>query len=119
MIEWLVFVCECLMWVLDNLDVDGNLLGEVYDVLFYLVIIGFVGNLGGNLFVGSNNCLSLFLLFLVLVMLVGMVDDLDLVMLVGMEMLGCEFDEEMLIKLVYVYQEQFQLWVVLIFILEL
>lgn len=107
-IERPVFVRERLMRALDNLDVDGNSLGEAYDVLLYPAITGLAGDLGGSPSAGSNNRLSPFSLFPALVMPAGMAEDLEPAMPVGMEMLGREFDEETLIKLAYAYQEQFQ-----------
>ena len=57
-VERPVFVRERLMRALDNLDVDGNPLGEAYDVLLYPAITGLAGNLGCNPSAGSNNRLA-------------------------------------------------------------
>tara|TARA_R110001606_G_scaffold261206_13_gene409475 strand:+ start:275 stop:1987 length:1713 start_codon:yes stop_codon:yes gene_type:complete len=104
-IERPVFVRERVMRALNNVDENGDSLGEPYDVLIYPTISGFAGDLGRSPTTGSNNRLSPFSQFPALTMPAGMAVDKDPVVPVGMEMLGREFAEATLIKLAYAYQE--------------
>jgi amidase len=103
-VERPVFVRTRLLKALNNIDSDGNSLGEPYDVLLYPTMTGEAGALGGSPSAGSNNRLSPFSLFPALSMPAGMTSA-DPAMPIGMEMLGREFDEATLIKLAYSYQE--------------
>ncbi|MDO6682013.1 MULTISPECIES: amidase [unclassified Oceanobacter] len=104
-VERPVVVRTSLLKALNNVDDEGNSLGEAYDVLLYPSLTGEAGDLGGSPSAGRNNRLSPFSLFPALSMPAGMTDD-DPAMPIGMEMLGREFDEATLIKLAYSYQEQ-------------
>src|SRR5690606_31769670 len=103
-IERPVFVRERVMLALENKDIDGNSLGEPFDVLIYPTMTG-IHTGSGSVSAGSNNRLSPFSMFPALTMPAGMATDLDPAMPVGLELLGREFDEEMLIAIAYGYQE--------------
>ena len=106
-VERPVFVRERLMRALDNVNAEGESLGEPYDVLLYPTMTGLAGALGGNPSAGSNNRLSPFSMFPALSMPAGMTNG-EPAMPVGMEMLGREFAEPTLIKLAYSYQQTVQ-----------
>ncbi|WP_159560549.1 amidase [Alcanivorax sp. S71-1-4] len=103
-IERPVFVRARVMAALNNEDLEGNSLGEPFDVLIYPAMTG-IHSGSGSVSAGSNNRLSPFSMFPALTMPAGMATDLDPAMPVGLELLGREFDEEMLIAVAYGYQE--------------
>lgn len=95
---------------LDNVDADGKVLGEPYDVLLYPSIQGLASTLGGSPSTGSNNRLSPFSGFPAMSIPAGMVEEVTgkPLLPVGMEMLAREFDEPTLISLGYAWQQHAQ-----------
>lgn len=101
-----------LMRILDNRDGDGpnaNALGAPYDVLLYPSVLSLAPRLGASPTTGRNNRLSPFSGFPALSMPAGMVqpagNDSAPALPVGMELLAREFDEPMLIRIAYGYQQ--------------
>jgi Asp-tRNA(Asn)/Glu-tRNA(Gln) amidotransferase A subunit family amidase len=102
-----------LMRILDNRDSDdmsAAALGAPYDALLYPSVQSLAPALGSSPSTGSNNRLSPFSGFPALSMPAGMVqpagNDSAPELPVGMELLAREFDEPMLIRIAYGYQEQ-------------
>jgi Asp-tRNA(Asn)/Glu-tRNA(Gln) amidotransferase A subunit family amidase len=91
---------------LNNVDIEGNPLGEPYDALLYPSVQS-PPVVGGPPQSGSNNRLSSFTGFPALSMPAGFtVATPERVALpIGMEMLGREFHEATLLRLAYGYQE--------------
>ena len=91
---------------LDHTDLNGNVLGEPYDLLLYPSVQS-PPAVGGAPSTGSNNRLSPFSGFPALSMPAGFTAaTADRVALpIGMEMLGREFDEATLIRIAYAYQQ--------------
>ena len=104
-----------LMRILDNRDgndTSAAALGAPYDALLYPSVLSLAPALGSSPSTGSNNRLSPFSGFPALSMPAGMVqpagNDSAPALPVGMELLAREFDEPMLIKIAYGYQETVQ-----------
>jgi amidase len=89
---------------LDNVDLDGQTLGEPYDALLYPSVLSLPRPGSPN--AGTNNRLSPYSGFPAMTMPAGFTEPTDdrVALPVGVEFLGREFDEATLIRLAYGYQ---------------
>ncbi|WP_166738802.1 amidase [Psychromonas algarum] len=98
-----------LMSALNNTDINGDSLGDKYDVLIYPTITGLAGDYGkGPTSTGMANRLSPFTGFPALTMPVGYSSiESELPLPVGLEMIGREFSEATLLSLAYAYEHAY------------
>jgi len=103
-------VRERMMKAINNIDSDGNSLGEGYDILIYPSITGLAGDYGSSpTSSGSANRLSPFTGFPALTMPVGYSSiESELPLPVGLEMLSEEFSEAKLLSFAYAYEQAYQ-----------
>jgi amidase len=89
---------------LDNVDLDGNVLGEPYDALMYPSVLSLPRFGSPN--AGINNRISPYAGYPALTMPAGFTEATDSrpALPVGMEFLGREFDEATLLSLAFGYQ---------------
>lgn len=92
---------------LNNVNSDGTAKGQGYDVLLYPTMHGLPSILGGTPNAGKHNRLSPFSGFPAMNLPAAMVDQADsnIKIPVGMEILGREFDEPILFKIAYAWQQ--------------
>lgn len=103
-----LFARTRIMQALNNEDIHGNPAGEPFDLLLYPAIVNTAGELGKSVRAGSPNRMSPESQFPVLVMPAGMAENLEPAQPVGMGMLAREFEEPLLIKAAFSYQELFR-----------
>ena len=99
-----------LMSAFGNIDVNGDRLGDSYDILIYPSITGLAGEYGSSpTSSGSANRISPFTGFPALTMPVGYSSiDSELPLPIGLEMLGREFSEATLLSFAYAYEQAYQ-----------
>ncbi|OEC89970.1 MULTISPECIES: amidase [Acinetobacter] len=92
---------------LNNLSADGTAKGQGYDVLLYPTMQGLPSVVGGTPNAGTNNRLSPFSGFPAMNLPAAMVNqsDSNIKLPVGMEILGREFNEPVLFKIAYAWQQ--------------
>lgn len=102
-IERPVYVRTRILKTLDNVYTPD----DVFDVLLYPTVINLAATLGEDTKAGRNNRLSAFSGMPAINMVAGMVEDEGVMVPVGIELIGRDFEELKLLKIAHAYEKQF------------